>query len=743
MTYRKKLIEVALPLDAINEASAREKSIRHGHPSTLHPWWSRKPLATCRAVIFSSLVDDPSAHPEQFPTEEVQTAERERLFGIIRKLVKWENSTNKTVLDAARAEILRSTDGNPPPLLDPFCGGGSIPLEAQRLGLEAYGSDLNPVAVLITKALIEIPPEFAGEPPVNPESRAKMSSSEGWTGARGLAEDVHYYGSWMRDEAQKRIGHLYPKVTLSKEQGGGEATVIAWLWVRTVQCPNPACGARMPLTSKWTLSTKAGKKVWVEPIVDRITKTVRFEVRSGQGGSADGTINRQGATCIVCSTPVPFDRIRAEGRAGRMSAQMIAVVAEGQRNRIYLSPTKEQVAVASQAQPEWAPETDLPEQALGFRVQLYGMTTHRDLFSPRQLVALTTFSDLVGEARERAERDAIAAGLPDDGVPLAAGGMGALAHGEAVAIFLGLVVSKAAVFLNSLARWRAGEGKSAPAFGRQVISMVWDFAEVNPFAGAGGDLLGIVNGATKTILGVYSGKVGHVTLEDAASTKHTSLRYLVSTDPPYYDNIGYADLSDFFYVWLRRSLGVIYPNLFGTMLVPKTEELVANPHRFAGGKREAQEFFETGLGAAFIGIRAAAQPDYPLTVYYAFKQTESDNDDSDDSAATTGSAAMASTGREYRASRPMPWRMSWARATRPSRLRCTSRTSSARSSVVAISVAVQPRGSPAANTAATASAWSPSSVVCRACVTISRPSLSYTPGVPTGSSGPLAPVRLV
>ncbi len=258
MSSRKKLIEVALPLVAINEASAREKSIRHGHPSTLHLWWARRPLAACRAVLFASLVDDPSEHPEEFPDEQAQTQERERLFRLIEQLVKWESSTDENTLQQARAEIRKSTGSNPPPVLDPFAGGGSIPLEAQRLGLEAHASDLNPVAVLINKALIEIPPKFAGRPPVNPQARQSLMGGD-WHGARGLADDIRYYGKWMRDEAEKRIGHLYPRVTLPKEYGGGEATVIAWLWTRTVTCPNPACSAKMPLVRSFYLSTKKGK----------------------------------------------------------------------------------------------------------------------------------------------------------------------------------------------------------------------------------------------------------------------------------------------------------------------------------------------------------------------------------------------------------------------------------------------------------------------------------------------------
>ncbi len=397
---KKKLIEVALPLEAINAASAKEKSIRHGHPSTLHLWWARRPLAACRAVLFASLVDDPSARPDEFPTEEAQEAERQRLFQIIERLVQWENTTNEQVLEEARAEIHRSTGGNPPPVLDPFCGGGSIPLEAQRLGLEAHGSDLNPVAVLITKALIEIPPKFAERPPVHPDQPRTLVQRE-WRGVQGLVEDVRYYGKWMRDEAERRIGHLYPKVHLPKEYGGGEAMVIAWLWARTVKCPNPACGAQMPLMRSFWLAKGKGKETWIEPQIDRTQHPprIRFEVRRGKGIPRDATISRRGAVCAACNSSVPLEYLRAEGKSKRIASQLTCVVADGQQGRIYLRPLQQQELVAHSAIPNGAPDTDLPEQALGFRVQLYGMTKHRDLFTPRQLVALITLSDLLHEVR--------------------------------------------------------------------------------------------------------------------------------------------------------------------------------------------------------------------------------------------------------------------------------------------------------------------------------------------------------
>jgi len=648
--YKKKLIEVALPLEAINQASAREKSIRHGHPSTLHLWWSRKPLATCRAVLWASLVDDPSAHPDRFPTEEAREAERKRLFGILEDLVKWENSTNEDVLRRAREEILKSTDGNPPPVLDPFCGGGSIPLEAQRLGLEAHASDLNPVAVLITKALIEIPPKFADMPPVNPDAspllsqgRQKGSGGGGlrWKGAAGLAADVRYYGKWMRDEAERRIGNLYPKVKLPQEHGGGEATVIAWLWARTVTCPNPACGARMVLTSKWRLSTKKGRETWVEPVVDHGNKTVRFEVKTGQGAPKEGTVNRRGATCIVCGSSVPFEHVRAEGRAGRMDVQLMAIVAEGPRERIYVAPSTEHVDIAASAQPTWKPDAALPHNPRNFNTPSYGLASYGDLFTPRQLVALTTFSDLVGEARERVRRDAVAAGLPDDSVPLAEGGRGAQAYADAVATYLAFAVDRAAESGCTIARWQSTGDKVAGAFARQALPMVWDFAETNHFSSSTRNFLDAVEWVAKTLEFLSPANAGAAQQGDATATIDRDQPMLISTDPPYYDNVGYADLSDFFYIWLRRSLDSIYPSLFSTLLTPKAQELVATPYRFGGDRSKAEQFFEDGLKQAFSCMRQTQHPAFPITVYYAFKQAEAErNRDSD------GRLIAASTGWE-------------------------------------------------------------------------------------------------
>ena len=552
----RKLIEVALPLEAINKESAREKSIRHGHPSTLHLWWARRPLAACRAVIFASIVDDPSSHPEQFPTDAAQDAERQRLFRLIEELVKWENVNNEEVLGRARAEILKATDGNPPPLLDPFAGGGSIPLEAQRLGLEAHASDLNPVAVLINKALIEIPPKFAGRPPMHP-NQDKQLVAKTWRGAEGLAEDVRYYGQWMRDEAERRIGHLYPKAKLPKEYGGGEATVIAWLWARTVKCPNPACGAQMPLVRSFALSTKTGKQAWVEPVVDRSSQppVVRFEVRAGIGKPREGTVNRRGATCLCCGTSAPLPYVRLEAQSGRMERIPLATVVHGPAGRIYFPPDPEHEKTARSARPQWKPEEKVTTPSHDVdRLPMYGMYTWGDAFTPRQLVALTTFSDLVGEARERVRRDAVAGGLPDDYMSLEANGRGATAYADSVAVYLTFAVDKMTTTNCTLCTWQTEPTRLVAAFGRQALQMVWDYAEANSFGDAAGDYRLGIGSLTEVLDRLSPGKRGQVLQLDATVAEQPVTRPIISTDPPYYDNIGYADLSDFFYVWMRRSL---------------------------------------------------------------------------------------------------------------------------------------------------------------------------------------------
>ena len=655
----KKLIEVALPLDAINAASRREKSIRHGHPSTLHLWWARRPLAAARAVIFAQMVDDPSANPEQFPTEEAQERERERLFGILERLVRWENTTNEDLLSEARSEIVqswrRTCSGNAdhprasklycrdrlPAFHDPFAGGGALPLEAQRLGLEAHASDLNPVAVLINKAMIEIPPKFAGRSPVNPKSRSgRELVSRSWQGGQGLAEDVRHYGQWMRDEAERRIGHLYPQIDVTPEMvrerpdlkpyEGRKLTVIAWLWARTVRSPNPAFAeVEVPLASTWMLSTKKGREAYVEPIIEG--SGYRFSVKSGRppdiaefrkgtksGGSGSEFL------CLMSGAPMPFSYLRDEARSGRMDSRLMAIVAAGDRSRVYLPPTTEMEEIARQAEPPGVPSTRLPEKALGFRVQQYGMVRWRDLFTPRQLVALTTFSDLVNEAMAVIRRDAVVAGLPDDDVPLDEEGIGARAYAEAVAVYLAFALSKQADLGNSLCAWEPIAQCPRHLFSRQAIPMVWDFAEGNPLGNSSGAwtifLNGIVNAFSKAFQSAQPEPGGSAGQADARSSEVSRGR-VVSTDPPYYDNIGYADLSGFFYVWLRRSLKLTFADLFSTLSVPKADELVATPYRH-GSNDAAESFFLDGMSRCMHRLARDAHPAFPVSIYYAFKQSE-------------------------------------------------------------------------------------------------------------------------
>lgn len=633
MAVKRKLIEVALPLEAINAESAREKSIRHGHPSTLHLWWARRPLATARAVIWSSLVDDPSSHPEQFPTEEAQQRERERLFGILTRLVKWENSNDEVILAEAKAEIMKSTDNNPPALLDPFAGGGAIPLEAQRLGLEAHAHDLNPVAVMINKAMIEIPPKFANLRPVNPESRHQFGSSAAPKGAAGLAEDVRYYGEWMKQEAYKRIGHLYPKAKLAD---GSEATVIAWIWARTVKCPNPACGCEMPLVRSFTLSKKKGNEAFVHPKFS--DGSFMYSVRSGKH-KEEGTVNRKGATCLHCGTGVSFPYIRDESCAGHMGAVLLAIVAEGKNGRVYLSPNNEHIHAADIDKPQDYPEGELAYYPGHLNTKVYGLTEFHQLFTNRQLTALTTFSALVGEAQKMAEADAVAAGMFNDHIALAEGGTGARAYGEAVGVYLAFVVDKMTDYHSSICSWHNSGEKIRNTFGRQAIPMTWDYAEANPLCESSGSYSNMLEWVYKVLINLPNSAIQGDAKQFDAQSDNGLRNIMVSTDPPYYDNIGYADLSDFFYVWMRQALKETYPKVFRTMLVPKTEELVATPYRFDGSVEKARDFFEDGMFNTCCRLYQYAREDVPVTIYYAFKQSETDEDDS---TASTGWETMLS-----------------------------------------------------------------------------------------------------
>ncbi len=707
--YKPKLIEVALPLHAINRASAREKSIRHGHPSTLHLWWSRKPLAACRAVLWASLVDDPSAHPDRFPTEMAQAAERERLFRILERLVVWENSNNPDVLAEAQTEIARCFDGEPPAVLDPFAGGGSIPLEAQRLGLRALAGDLNPVAVLINKAMVEIPPRFAGCQPVHPDARNESTFAGGTQGlakdsgalggralcgraqngeqggaqggepggerggeqggalggerggerggeqggalggerggerggeqggalggepgiAQGLAADVRAYGALMRDEAERRIGHLYPEAVGSN---GEKLIPIAWIWARTVRSPDPAWSGHVPLVASWVLRNKTGKpRVWVEPIIERETRTISYRVREGGEPTFARTVNRGNGTCVATGAAIPVDYIRAEGRAGRMGEHLMAVVAEGSSGRQYCEPRAADIEACQQAVElavaGWRPVGRLPPRGkgLGFSVQNYGYEEWWQLFTDRQLVALSTFSDLLSQIREQVLEDAKSAGLTGDETHLRDGGAGAVAYADAIVTYLALVADKCADYWSSICTWISSRETIRSTFIFPVMSMSWDIAEANPFSSSTGNWMTMVNWVGKAIEQFPAQGIASASQDDARTLARDAPGAVFFTDPPYYDNIGYADLADFFYVWLRRNLADVWPGEFAMILCPKEAEMIADPSRHQN-KQQAKKHFELKM-AEFMKLVAANQAaDIPATFFYAYKATETTED---------------------------------------------------------------------------------------------------------------------
>ncbi|APF36460.1 hypothetical protein BOQ54_03285 [Chelatococcus daeguensis] len=654
-TRRKKLIEVSIPLEAINKASAHEKMPGIGpHPRGLHLWWARRPLAACRAVLFAQLVDDPSSWPERFPTEEAQKRERERLHKIIEAMVPWEASTNEHILNNARWEIARSVawgrgeeppprsdpaavlaylQEKAPPVYDPFCGGGSIPLEAQRLGLRAYGSDLNPVAVLISKALVEIPPKFAGLPPVNPD----RDPHRAWKGAEGLADDVRHYGQWMRDEAEKRIGHLYPKAKLPD---GSEATVIAWLWARTVASPDPmAKGAHVPLVSSFMLSTRKGKQAWVEVVRDPAAQDGwRFEVTTGSLSTEEEKTIRLGTKagkaeaflCTLTGSPIERAYIQSEGKAGRLGIRLMAIVAEGQRTRIYLSPDDEHQLTASHLnEDETVNEardsflnSETPTRAMitGGVCSAYGLSTWGHIFTARQLKALTTFSSLITSVREKVKGDAEACGI-EEGAPLSEAGTNSIAYADAIATYLAFAIDRAVDFNSSLVRWNPSNEKVMNTLARQALPMTFDFGEAAILNDVVGGFFPSCDFISKCILKVPAVGFAQIEQIDAPSNSYPIRPALLATDPPYFDNIGYAVLADFFYVWLRKSLREVWPVAFRRTLTPKDEELVATPYRH-GGKENAEKFFMDGMSATLTAMHNAADSNSPTTVYYAFKQTE-------------------------------------------------------------------------------------------------------------------------
>lgn len=678
--YRKKLIEVALPLLEINEASAYDKMPGIGaHPKGIHHWWARLPLPVARAVIFASVVDDPGGHPERFPTEEAQNRERERLFGIIRKMMQKNLHEHPEVYCEAQVEMMKYCEGKLPPFLDPFAGGGSIPLEAARLGFEAYARDLNPVAILLNICNLEIVPRWQNYPPVNPEAR-KGTVKEGWHGAGGLAEDVRYYGRRILKRAREKIGHLYPPVRVTEEVVaenphlepylGRELPVIAWIWARTVPSPDPAMrGVHVPLLSTFWLSSKKGSEAYLEPVVEKSTRTWRFVVRTGMPEDREkvkmGTKLGKGAKfrCLLSGVPIEGEYIRREFQAKRSRMSMVAIVADTGRGRLYLPVTQEQENVADVIAPDVLGEPMDQNDPTLVSGRGYGITQWRELFAPRQLLALTTFSDLIREIRGEIEKDALGAGL---------GEKEARDYAKAVVTFLALVLDRCADFNNSLCRWKPSGQQSLQLFARQAIPMVWDFVEPNIMGNKAVCWFTAIDICAEAmrVVPVKDVLQGHAFPLDVTKPWDGAEKFFISTDPPYYDNICYAALSDFFYVWLRRTIGDWYPELFSTILVPKEGELVASPERFGGDKRKAKEYFERGFRRAFAILREKMDPRFPLTVYYAFKQKDEESGEDEEGKGTearvdsttgweTMLSALVETGFQITATWPVRSAQAW------------------------------------------------------------------------------------
>ena len=672
---RKKLIEVNIPLQAINEESAKDASLTHGHPSTLHKWWARRPLAACRAVIFASMVDDPSECKDEFPTEPEQDAERNRLHTLLRRLVIWKNSTDENLLAEARREIAISVARNNaedltacrqrfekdpaavlqylsdhcPAIYDPFCGGGSIPLEAQRLGLRARASDLNPLPVLLNKAMIELPPTFHNQKPVHPDAdpmgmftgTGKSQTRVPWKGTAGLASDIRYYGAWMREQAHKRIGHLYPPVELPT---GITATVVAWLWARTIPCINPACGLQMPLMKTFQLSRKKGHEHWIKPVVDRESNTISWVVQTNTEGVPKPTVRRTDAYCFACGTAVKLPYVREQAKAGKIGEILTAIVAEGNRQKLFLPPTEGHTRVSLSAKPTRKPRGRLPDQAMSFRVQNYGITEWHQLFTERQLTALDTFSDLLSEVRNQITQDS----APEK-------------YADVVCTYLALAIGRTAESGCSFAIWDTAGNSIMPAFGRQAIPMVWDFVEANPFSTSTQNWISQVQWISRVVERFpTSVNTGEAYQADVCTTPHAQDMPVFITDPPYYDNINYADLSDFFYVWIRPLLRDVYPDLFAGMITPKEEEIVAIPARFDN----SQKRFEELLGKALLRMRQHCSDEFPSSIFYAYKQQEEEHDGKTSTGWETMLMAIVNAGFQVTGTWPM-------RTERPTALKAT------------------------------------------------------------------------
>ena len=609
-TYKKKLIEVAIPLEAINAHAEKEKNnpFLKGHPRSLHQWWARRPNTTARAIIFSQIIDDPSCDPSRFPTEEAQDAERERIFDLIARGCGWGSDLDRAALEelkkiAALSMGCKLSELN---FYDPFCGGGAIPLEAKRIGLKSHASDLNPIALLITAGQIDVPEFCFG---LSAANKSFLQSSQS-NNLLGLASDILFYADRMQSLAQDKIGDLYPDITVDSSK----YSPSAYIWARTVPCPDPAfSGLMTPLIRSFSISSKKGKRIWLEPQKSQsgIDFIVKKEPLDRFSSLRAPSVSKSGGECLISGAALPLNYIREMAEGGRMGAQLAAIVCDPSSGRTAFSVTDAAPPQISQDLLRSVPSIPLPEKALGFRVQLYGMHDFKEIFSSRQQLCLQTFSGLIPQIRNS---------VANDFREKHQGKYDADLYASTVCRYLQMAISKLADYNNTISCWNQNNMNVTHLFTKHAIPMSWDYCEVNPFSSLM-SFTSISQSIAKAVENLPNGPSGHIFQHDAADIQMHVSNAIISTDPPYYDNIGYADLSDLFYLWARENIKIILPDISTTLAAPKSEEAIASPFRHPT-RTDAENWFMQKMQKVMQNLCAAAAHASPITIYYAFKQKE-------------------------------------------------------------------------------------------------------------------------
>ena len=621
--YKKKLIEVAMPLNSINKACDYEKKPGIGpHPRGIHHWWARRPHTAARAFLFAQLIDDPISRPEDFKTEEDQKQERKRLMSIIEKLSEWKSNNNDKFFFEIRSELKKSIGNDFPIILDPFSGGCTIPLEGKRMGLEVHGSDLSAVSTILGKSMIEINELFQNMPPLNPNGNLKNH----YRGFEGLAEDFKYYGFEVIKNCKQKLKSNYETENI-KDNRYKNSDIVAWIWTNTVASPDPSLnGLHVPLVKSFDLVTSRGNRVWIKPLVqgDRYSFRVLSELDGCKYEKIEGTIGRHGGRCIVSGSAITLDYIRNEGKKGLLSQKLMAVCVKGKGRKNYFSPPlnyEKNIFLNSKIEYINCPIEHWPGST---NCVVYGRTKFQDLFSSRQLNSLIQFSleikkiekQIFNEIKNKLELYTKEKKINLDLV--------SKEYLKLIMTFLAFTLSRALDFNNMHCRWSASNEKIMQLFARGAIPMCWDFGEANLFEDVVGGFPKIIDYQAKCIetLFVNNGK-GRIIQSDAREAVIPK-NSILNTDPPYYDNIPYSNLADFFHVWLKKTIGHLYPDELSTLSSPKETELVANQFRF-GGKELADKTFLDGMTFVINRYTNFCNKDYPLVIYYAFKQSEIEN----------------------------------------------------------------------------------------------------------------------